>query len=286
MRFFRKNSVKSVEVKQHIEMPREYYYLGEGIAQLRLKSGHFIHVDPMDESVCAHLIAFGEWEPWILGVVRKLLRPGDHVVEVGGHVGYYTLAMADKVGDTGSILTFEANPRLAQLAQRSVLFNGYAKRVRIEQKAASNSGGILRFMLSRRFSGGGHLFLRTGLLSVDAEVIEVESVRLDDLELPQIRLLRMDAEGSEGLILEGASKLLETEDLIICMEWDRIQMRSRSKPEDLIKNLADRGFRFWYITMEGRVEPVAPSAMMDIPHCDIIVSRVDVVELMASDAAA
>lgn len=283
MRFFKKSSVKNVEVHQHIERPREYYYLGEGIAQLRLKSGHFIHVDPMDESVCAHLIAFGEWEPWILGVVRKLLRPGDHVVEVGGHVGYYTLAMADQIGDTGSILSFEANPRLAALAQRSIRFNGYAKRVRIEQKAASNSGGTVRFTLSRRFSGGGHLFLRKGMLSTDAEVIEVESVRLDDLDLPTIRLLRMDAEGSEALILEGASKLLETQGLIICMEWDRIQMGSRSKPAVLVQNLANKGFRFWYITMDGQVEPVEPSAMMEIPHCDILVSRIDVVALMSSD---
>lgn len=283
MRFFKKNSAKNIVAQQPVEMPREYYYLGEGIAQLRLKSGHFIHVDPMDESVCAHLIAFGEWEPWILRVVRQLLRPGDHVVEVGGHVGYYTLAMADKVGATGSILSFEANPRLAELARRSVLFNGYASRVRIEQKAVSHAGGMLRFMLSRRFSGGGHLFIRNGLLSKDAEVIEVESVRLDDLDLPKVRLLRMDAEGSEALILEGASNLLETEGLIVCMEWDRIQMRSRSKPAELVKSLTDRGFRFWYITMQGEVEPVDASAMMEIPHCDILVSRIDVLALMSSE---
>lgn len=255
-----------------VERPH-YFYLGESLAMTKLRSGHFIYVDPQEESVCSHLIAHGEWEPWIYNVVIDLVRSGDHVVEVGGHVGFYTLGLASKVGPTGSVLTFEANPRLSALASRSLRFNGYAGWARIVQKAVSKDAGILSFTLSRQFGGGGHLYTREQALGPDSEVIEVEAVRLDDLELKNVRLLRIDAEGSEALILGGASNLLSQAGLVICMEWDLVQMRSRSNPADLVRSLVASGFHFWRITTDGTLETLEAERMLSLEQCDVLVSR-------------
>lgn len=285
MQFFRRAAKSRASlVDNNFNKGREYYYLGDGFAQVRLKSGYFIYVDPLEESVCSHLIAHGEWEPWISNVVMRLVRAGDHVVEVGGHVGYYTLGLAARVGETGSVLTFEANARLANLAQRTMRFNGFGARVRIENKVASHQKGSVKFLVSRQFAGGSHLYLRDGLLATDAEVIEVESVRLDDLNLPQVRLLRIDAEGSEVLILEGATRLLETPSLIICMEWDLVQMRSRSDPGVLVGDLVKRGYSFWQIKTDSTIEAVSPEAMMSLPACDVIISREDVPKFLVPEA--
>lgn len=250
-----------------------YCYLGESLAMTRLRNGHFIYVDPQEESVCSHLIAHGDWEPWIYSVVMNLVRPGDNVVEVGGHVGFYTLGLAHKVGASGSVLTFEANPRLAALAARSVRFNGYAERAKIVQKAVSDTAGVLKFTLSRQFGGGGHLYTGRPALGADAEVVEVDAVRLDDFDLGAVRLLRIDAEGSEALILAGANKLLQQPALVICMEWDLVQMRSRSDPAALVNSLYERGFRFWRITTSQTLEAVEPQAMTSLGACDVLVSR-------------
>ncbi len=252
---------------------REYFYLGEGLALTRLKSGHFIYVDPLEESVCSHLIAHGEWEPWARDVVLGLIGPGDHVLEIGGHVGYYTLGMAHKVGPSGSVTTFEANPRLADLARRSVRFNGYAPWVDVRQQAVSDAVGRLRFTVSRQFGGGGHLYVRDGALGADSAVIEVEAIRIDDLALPDIKLVRIDAEGSEPLILRGAEKLLRKEGIILCMEWDLIQMRSRAKPVELVDWLTGLGFRFWRITTLGALEIINPPDLLSLGSCDLVVCR-------------
>ena len=61
---FRARGSKRV-VERNLATDRPYFYLGEGLALTRLKSGHYIYVDPLEESVCAHLIAHGTWEPWI-----------------------------------------------------------------------------------------------------------------------------------------------------------------------------------------------------------------------------
>lgn len=252
---------------------REYFYLGEGVGLTRLKSGHFIYVDPLEESVCAHLIAHGQWEPWARTVVLGLIGPGDHVLEIGGHVGYYTLGMAHKVGPGGSVTTFEANPRLATLARRSVRFNGYADWVDIRQQAVSDQSGQLRFTLSRQFGGGGHIYVGDSALGADSEVIDVEAVRIDDLNLPDIKLVRIDAEGSEPLILRGAETLLQRPDIILCIEWDVVQMRSRSDPEAFARWLQDQGFSFWKITTGGTIEAMNPSDLLTLSPCDLVVSR-------------
>lgn len=252
---------------------REFFYLGEGIGLTRLKSGHFIYVDPLEESVCAHLIAHGQWEPWAQKVVLGLIEPGDHVLEIGGHVGYYTLGLAHKVGPQGSVTTFEANPRLAALAARSVRFNGYSGWVDVRQQAVSDQAGQLRFTVSRQFGGGGHIYVGDGALGADSDVIDVEAVRIDDLELPDIKLIRIDAEGSEPLILRGAEKLLQKPDIILCIEWDVVQMRSRTEPAEFARWLADQEFQFWKITTQGELESVAVADLLVLSPCDLVIAR-------------
>ncbi|MBU4196901.1 MAG: FkbM family methyltransferase [Alphaproteobacteria bacterium] len=252
---------------------RPYYYLGDGLALTKLKSGHLLYVDPLEESVCAHLIAHGTWEPWITKVVLSLLKPGDRVVEVGGHVGFYTVAMAHRVGPSGRVVTFEANPRLAGLAARSIRLNGYVPWVQIIQKAASDTVGSVKFSVSRQYGGGGHVFVGDNALGGDTEVLEVDAVRLDDLDLSDTRLLRIDAEGSEPLILSGAENLLQQPDIILCIEWDVVQMRSRADPQQLGNRLAAMGFKFWRITTKAELLPVDCKSLGDLGPCDLVVAR-------------
>lgn len=252
---------------------RDYFYLGEGLGLTRLKSGHFIYVDPREESVCAHLIAHGGWEPWTTNVVLDLVKEGDHILEVGGHVGFYTLAMAQKVGPSGSVTTLEANPRLAALAERTIRFNGFSGWVRILQKAASDVNAAVRFSISRQFGGGGHLYVWDAAFGDDTEILEVEAVRLDDLDIPSPRFIRLDAEGSEILILRGAERLLERQDVVLCMEWDIVQMVSRGDPGEFAKWLGDKGFRFWRILTDGTLAEVACADLAKTQPCDIVVAR-------------
>jgi len=252
---------------------REYFHLGEGLALTRLKNGQFIFVDPLEESVCAKLIARGVWERHTTKVVLSLLQAGDHVVEVGAHVGYYTLAMALKVGHTGSVTSLEANPRLASLAERTLRFNGCAGWARVMRKAASDVAGPVRFSISRQFGGGGHLYVWDGALGDDTEILEVDAVRLDDLNMPPPRLIRLDAEGSEILILRGAERLLARKDVVLCMEWDVIQMASRGDPDAFANWLADKGFRFWRIQTNGRLVGIATADLATTPRCDLVIAR-------------
>lgn len=260
-----------------------FFYLGEGRALARLTSGVFLFVDPADETVSAHIIARGFWEAWIHEAICSLLRAGDHVVEVGANVGYYTLEMARLVGPGGSVLALEANPRLTELIAASVAFNGYQNIIDVRQCAAAQITGRLEFITSRSNSGGGHLGLGHGTPGWGQVAIEVESVRLDDIVNKRTRLLRLDAEGSEILILRGAERLLSQPDIIVCMEWDTYQMSSRGDVPALVKWLGDFGFQAWRIDPRGRnsgltrltpmLSAIPNADLPSLPACDILLSR-------------
>lgn len=250
-----------------------YFYLGPDAALTRLKSGHLLYVDPQDEDISAHLIGHGHWERWIHHVVLQLVHPGHHVVEVGANLGYYTVAMARRVGSDGSVTALEANPRLAGLLRRSVDLNAYNGRVRVLDQAAADAPGRLSFVTTRRHSGGGHTRVVESAIGAETEVIDVESVRLDDLGVERADFIRLDAEGSEPLILRGAERLLQNPDVVVCLEWSAIQMQCRASMPEFVGWLAGQGFRFWKIEETAALTPMEAHQMIDLNGCDVVMSR-------------
>lgn len=251
-----------------------YFYLGLDVAMTRLTDGHHLFIDPHDRTVASHLIAHGFWEQWIHSVVCSLVKPGDRIVEVGANFGYYTIAMAQRIGESGHITAFEGNPRLCRLTRRSMEFNGYMNRVTVLNQAATDVAGPISFSISRTNAGGGHAAAHPGWAPTDMEQIEVEGVRLDDAVPGEIDFLRMDAEGSEAVILRGAERLLSNPDLTVVMEWDVFQMSGRASVPDLVDWLAGMSYRFWRIETTGRLTPVPTGDLARLDACDVVMSRV------------
>lgn len=213
----------------------------------------------------------GYWENWVYSVVTGLLRAGDDVIEVGANFGYYTMAMAKIVGPSGSVTSYEANPLLAQLVQKSSNFNNYTKIITVIDKAASNEAGTVAFSMSRRNAGGGATIV--GHPEDDPVMTRVETVRLDDVTEKAPRIIRIDAEGSELLILRGAERLLQRRDVIVCLEWDIFQMASRGSVAGLVDWLVEMEFQFWRIGYDSVLVPVHASDMATLTQCDIVMAR-------------
>lgn len=254
-------------------MGQRYYYLAPDVAIARLVSGHHVFVDPLDEDVGVHLIVNGFWERWIERVVLRLIKPGDTVIEVGANLGYYTVMMASQIWPGGKMTTIEASPRLCRLLERTIDINGCASWVRLINGAAADKPGTLSFVISRSRSGSGHTEVPGSAEMGDRERVEVEALRLDDLGHDKVDLIRLDAEGSEILILRGAERLLKNPDITLCMEWSVPQMGSRGDVPAFVDWLAGQGFRFWSINVDATLSVRTPDEMKVIEPCDAIVSR-------------
>jgi FkbM family methyltransferase len=201
----------------------------------------------LDDEDFLDLSVYGVYEPGITALVKREVKEGDVVLDLGANVGYYTLLFAKLVGETGKVFAFEPDPRFFSLLKKNVEINGY-KNVILEQKAVTNRTGMMR------------LFLEEGTYTVHEseggrESIEVESVSLDDyfsLFQKGIDFIKMDIEGSEGYAIDGMSGLLEKNGHIkIVTEYWPMGLKSYG-PERYLNLLQQHKFTLYHIDEEEK----------------------------------
>lgn len=159
------------------------------------------------------LLEQGDWFEADLAFVRRILQPGDTVVDVGACLGVYALSAAARVGPGGRVLAIEPSPEAAELLRRSAARNGYAWLEVIEAAAGNAEGQVeLRtdLALENRAVGpgaAGSLTARVPQTTLDAALASWQ--RLD--------LLKVDAEGAEVAVLEGGSRAIARwQPLLLC----------------------------------------------------------------------
>ncbi|HEY2153175.1 MAG TPA: FkbM family methyltransferase [Vicinamibacterales bacterium] len=215
----------------------------------------------------------GRYEQDEIGMVRALLKPGDVAIDVGGHIGFFTMEMAGAVGPTGRVYAFEPLDTNANLLERSIAENGFEDRVIFQRAAVGAATGTatLTFPLETLNSGGAYL-LRDGTAALAGnERREVPVVALDAVELRRpVRFIKMDVEGAEPLVLRGADRLLREDKPIILSELHPTQLQRASgmTAEAFLAQIASAGYR------AHRVEGGAVGARLEHAPDEALVSIV------------
>ena len=231
-----------------------------------------LFVDLSDHVIGLNIVR-GRYEREEIAFVRRLLNPGDTAVDVGAHIGFFTMHMASIVGLAGRVYAFEPLDSNADLLERSIAENRFSDRVvfcRAAVAAASGSA-ILTFATETLNSGGAYL-LRPGTAPLTGNVErKVPAVALDDLELRRpVRFIKMDVEGAEPQVVRGASRLLKADRPVILSEVHPVQLERASGVgvDELLGQLRTMGYRAQ--TLDG--------APIDRASGDVMVSVVFVPE--------
>ncbi len=194
-------------------MNKRAVYVGNDRVLLRTVNGYKMFVDARDVSIAPHLILDGAFEEYTDAVLRSIIRPGMHVLEIGANVGVFTLLMAHRTGANGSVLSFECDPELAQIVRDNLEINGLANIGTVDDRAVSDHVGTLRFFSAVHHRGNGTLV--EGLeqiprMALERREIEVQSTTIDAILKERGRrfdLVKIDAEGAESAIFRGGSTL-------------------------------------------------------------------------------
>jgi protein O-GlcNAc transferase len=166
-----------------------------------------VHVVVPDSHELITPYVLREQQDWFedeIKFLRRLLQPGQQVIDIGANYGVYTLSLARAVGPTGQVWAFEPASATADLLAAGISANGFTQ-VTLERCALSSAEG------AGRLSIGRHSELNALLQSGAAEQA-AETVRLDSLDhclevrgWREIDLVKIDAEGEESNILKGGS---------------------------------------------------------------------------------
>lgn len=143
----------------------------------------------------------GTYEPEQTALFVRSVGRGDVVLDLGAHIGYYTLLASRLVGGAGRVFALEPEPRNAAYLRWHVRLNR-RRNVEVVESAAFDRTGELRFDPGR---GSG-----TGRVSEHGSVA-VRSVRVDDFVARRgiaPTVLKVDVEGGERPVLEGARETL------------------------------------------------------------------------------
>lgn len=211
-----------------------------------ISEGLRLWVDLADHAIGLNIVR-GRYELNELEFIRRTLRPGQHAVDCGAHVGFFAMHMAALVGPTGSVTAFEPFAANADCLERSVAENRFQDRVGLVRAATGQAAGSLPLVYAPNTINSGGAFLQTaGPPPVGHATIQVPVVALDALDLPRpVAFIKADIEGAEPLAFRGADRLLRHDHPVVLSElhpWQLGRVAGVTAAE-FIDEMAVRGYR-------------------------------------------
>lgn len=160
-------------------------------------------------------------EPWTVEWLDRHVRPGDVVFDVGANVGAYALIAAHRTGEHGRVVAFE--PGYASYAHLcdNIVLNGFARTIVPIPLPIADRTALGTFSYHRLYPGHARHGIEAARPQADAAAPIYEQtallMSLDDLAqrfaLPWPRLLKIDVDGAELMVLRGARTLLARTEL-------------------------------------------------------------------------
>ena len=222
-----------------------------------------VHHPSRDRFITPSLVHAGCFEPFLTELVANELRPGDTVLDLGAHIGYYTLLFARLVGPGGRVVALEPDPDNFALLERNVALNGYRNISAYNLAAAEGPGR--RALYKSADNAGDH---RLHAAEAGRSAVPVDAVAVDDLfrDRGNIGFVKMDVQGSEGSALEGMAGLLARSPRVKMMLefWPFGLARAGYGALRLLDRLRALGFRVYEADeADGSVRKTDPRRLLE-----------------------
>jgi FkbM family methyltransferase len=190
-----------------------------------------------------------------LSAMRRILRPGDTAIDVGANKGSYLLWLSRWVGP-GRVVAFEPQPNLAAYLREACAALALAN-VTVEAKAVSKAAGEQALYLPGGATSPG-ASLNQRVADRDAcRTIAVPVVALDDYlaHTDRVTVLKIDVEGHEQAVFEGAARLLTEQSPLLVFECEQRHL-DHGSVQDVFNYLNGLGYRGAFVAGR-RLAPIA-----------------------------
>ena len=185
-----------------------------------------------------------EYEPETFRFFHEYLRPGDTVLDIGGHIGLFAVVTARLVAPGGQVFSFEPTPFTRAVLEEVVALNECEDIVEVRSEAVSARSGETVF-----FDTGDEISNANSLVKTERSKIEIpiKLISVDEFAADRglkIRCMKIDVEGAEMDVLKGARNTFAN---------DRPVTRLGLHPEFISKNGQSLD-EIWEIITEYRMD--------------------------------
>lgn len=179
---------------------------------------------------------------WLMKHLEQYVKDGDVILDCGSHIGTHALWYANKVGFNGKVLAFEANPKAFECLNYNC--KGL-KNVVLFNKALGDKPGYVDVVEVTDNYG----------MSFTKEGTSIELINIDSLKLDKCNFIKIDCEGAEPNILEGAKETIQKFKPILFIEVNISALeRNGFTPNDIFEKLNIFGYSYRNIYETEKME--------------------------------
>ena len=232
---------------------------GDGVVEAETRIGTF-WLHGHDTVTTPSMTATGAWEPHLTAFLEETLEPGMTFVDIGAHIGWFSVLASRVVGPSGSVIAVEPEPGTIPLLKANLWRNRCANAVVLPLAAYEHTGHLALVVSDENRAGSGVL-----PPSYRGQTM-VACARLDDL-LPgrKIDVVKVDAEGTDHIALRGMEQVLRAGrgTTAVVEFWPKVESLGGDAPVDVLDYYSRFGFELSVLTEDGQARPVTPQEIMD-----------------------
>ena len=245
--------------------------MGNGTILCRTLGKYKHYVSETDIGLSPYIMLDGFFEYAITEFVARNVSQGMTVIDLGANYGYYTILMADLVGESGKVYAFEPNPAALDAIGRSLKVNNFDRRVSLDGRAIwDRSNEHVTFHVPEVAATNARIVwpLDSRLPpsdpgTSDAGSTTIETIALDDLPLSGVSFVKADIEGAEERLWQGGGRFFERNpDVIFLLEFNRLRCQD---PGETLRQM-NQVFSLRYLNDESKVQPVRVEEILATAH--------------------
>ncbi len=231
---------------------------------------HFLFdLDLMSNRIIFNALAANTfYEAELSTLLFRLLRPGDTFIDVGAHIGYFSLLASKLVGNDGRVIAIEPDDINAERLEKHKEMNDCAN-IEIFRTVLSDTPGPKNFYVNADNDGGhslwdvgAHPFNKKSAANPETRTIDGETLDsiIKKAGSPTVKLVKMDTEGAEPGIIRGAPLALGAHEIpFVVSEVNEFGLRQMGDSQTVLRDLMKaNGYDTFLLNPEGCFPTMIP----------------------------